>query len=68
MEVTFDGSGSRPVFGQAVELFKIQETALAVTGDGRFMFIVDEEPGEGEEVFDSSGMILVENWFSRFGE
>jgi hypothetical protein len=68
MEATFDGSDSRPVLGQAVELFEIQETSLAVTGDGRFIFIVDEEPGEGEEVPHTNGMILVENWLSRFSE
>ena len=39
---------------------------IQVTTDDRFVFIVDQEPEEGEETPNTKGMILVENWLSRF--
>jgi len=66
MEVTFDGSGSRPVLGQPVELFKVPGGYMEVVANDRFAFIVDDEPAEGEEVPNTNGIIFVENWLSRF--
>jgi hypothetical protein len=66
MEVTFDGSGSRPVLGQPVELFKVEDEWIRAVANDRFAMIVDEEPKDGEEVPDTNGIILVENWLSRF--
>ena len=66
MEVSFDGSGARPVLGQPVELFEVPDDWFVVLAHDRFAFIVDVEPEEGQEAPDSKGMILVENWLSRF--
>jgi Tol biopolymer transport system component len=66
MEVTFDGSGTQPVLGRPVELFKMPDDSISIIANDRFAFIVDEEPEEGEEVPDVNGIILVENWLSRF--
>ncbi len=66
MEVTFDGSGTQPVLGRPVELFKMPDDLVSIASNDRFTFIVDEEPAEGEEVPNTKGIILVENWLSRF--
>ena len=66
MEVAFDGSGTSPVLGQPVELFKLPSDEIKVAGNDRFVFIVDQEPEEGEEAPNTKGLVLVENWLSRF--
>ena len=67
MEVSFDGSGAKPVFGRPVELFKVpDDDAIHVMSPDRFGLLVDKEPEEGEEAPNTKGMILVENWPSRF--
>ena len=67
VEVTFDGSGTRPVFGRPVDLFKVpDDDSIHVMSQDRFAFLVDQEPEEGEEAPNTKGMILVENWLSRF--
>ncbi len=66
IEVTFDGSGAQPVIGRPVELFEIPDESMQIAGADRFAFIVDQEPEEGEEAPNMNGIILVENWLSRF--
>ena len=70
LEVTFDGSGPRPVLGTPTPLFVLEHALqfVSVTPDGHFLHLVDLEPGEGEEAPDTKGIVLVENWLSRFAE
>jgi serine/threonine-protein kinase len=66
IEVAFDGSGPTPVFGAPNRLFSYSEREPGVTPDGRFIWIEDEQPADGEEALDVNGIVLVENWLSRF--
>ncbi len=68
VEVGFDDSGGQPRFGRPVDLFKVPDDNNdgRVVSGGRFAFLVDAEPEEGEEAPNTKGIILVENWPSRF--
>jgi len=67
MEVSFDGSGSTPVFGTPTRLFDSEAEPFPTPG-GRFVLVEDETPEEGEEALDVNGIVLVENWVTRFLE
>jgi serine/threonine-protein kinase len=68
MEVEFDGSGAVPVLGKPVELFYAKEAIdrFSIGADGRFVYVMNQEIPEGEEPVDTKGIVLVQNWLSRF--
>ncbi len=69
MEVDFDGSGAQPELGRPVELFSTDDVIgerIGVDADGRFFYVVNEEVPEGEDQPDTNGIVLVENWLTRF--
>jgi len=67
LEVAFDGSGKEPKLGRPVELFALaDEPSFDVAPDGRILRVVDREIPEGEEAPDTTGIVLVEHWLSRF--
>ena len=71
IEVTFDGSGAEPVLGTPVELFVAQGVMgdrIGVDPDGRFHYVRNKDLPEGREAYDSRGIVLVENWLTRFAE
>jgi Tol biopolymer transport system component len=69
LEVTFDASGPRPRLGTPTPLFHLEDWSrwLSMTPDGHFMILAEVEPEEGEEAPDTTGIVLVQNWLSRFG-
>ena len=68
MEVAFDVSEGRPVLGTPTVRFSPGDGAVAIAPDGRLVLIDRVEPEEGEDAPDATGVILVENWLSRFTE
>jgi len=68
MEVTFDGSGATPKLGTPVELFEIPPGQLGATPgvQGRFLYLVNEEAEDDADRPDTTGIVLIENWLSRF--
>ena len=69
MEVSFDGSGAAPGLGTPVRLFDLEDrNSGPPTPDaqGRFILLVSEEPADDEDKPVTTGMILTENWLSRF--
>jgi len=70
VEVTFDGSGEVPKIGAPVELFSLKTGpgpgGVHVAGDDLFVYVVDNEPESDGDKPRTTGIILVENWLSRF--
>ena len=65
-----DGSGSVPVIGKPVELFTVQDAVgnAYIAPDGRFFYVMNEEATEDEPAPVTKGIVLIENWLSRFAK
>jgi serine/threonine-protein kinase len=68
MEVAFDGSGATPELGAPQEILTWEGEwgIVSPDGQGRFMYVVDVESEDDGEKPDPTGIVLIENWRTRF--
>jgi Tol biopolymer transport system component len=68
MEVSFDGSGEVPKLGAPVNLFIPAKAQITSDIEGRFIQVADKDEADDEDRAATTGIVLIENWLSRFGE